>query len=107
MCCYKIEKKQGKNDVVGIIIKAAVTVAAVAGVVILIRALFKKFKNKTCLYCDENDCCDCDIDVDDENLNCMNEKECTSECDCSCKDDEPVDLDSATEIEINDGKDEE
>lgn len=105
MCCYKIEKKQEKNDVIGVVIKIAIGIAAVAGVVILIRALFKKFKSKTCLYCDENDCCDCDIcDIDDDSLNCVNEKEC---CDCNCKDDADIDLDSATEIEINGTEDDE
>lgn len=103
MCCYKIEKKQDKNELIGTIIKIAAIMAAAAGIVILIRALFKKFKNKTCMYCDENDCCECDcgcdFDIDEDSLNCMNEKECESDCDCSCKDDDDIDI--STNIEEN------
>lgn len=101
MCCYKIEKKQDKNELIGTIIKIAAIMAAASGIVILIRALFKKFKNKTCMYCDENDCCDCgcDFDIDEDSLNCMNEKECESDCDCSCKDDDDIDI--STDIEEN------
>ncbi len=95
---YKDKKYYNKNDVIVLILKLLLGIAAVAAAVVAGIKIYEKIQSKR--MCELCDCCDDDLFNDDDF--CICDDEC--ECDCGCDDatdDFAETVAEVTEKEIN------
>ena len=81
-----------KNKTLDILLKVFLAVGIVAGICVIAKILYDKYRRNLCTLCDEDCDCDCDCDENDE-LDC----DCDN-CQYLKKDEEEVVEEAAEEV---------
>jgi len=71
------KEPEKSNKTAEVLLKVFLVVGIVAGICVIAKVLYDKYKDRLCCACD----CDCDDDLFDD-CDC----DCECECDCDCDD---------------------